>query len=537
MGKATVLLTQTGIASLTQAQYNTLASWGIGAIVVGSNSGGGASWPSGFGGSAAFNGGGGGTTQTNLKAAAVLAHNAGIQVYLGIYLQNNFWGTQVTTNPAPCLGSWDPSYIDAHGNGYGTTTTTGSWAKMCFDYGAAVAVMNLDGMFWDTEGGGIGPSSNDFVTWQWRNFTNNYGATSSQAQQNGWAQTAGALTMASINAGFQSQGGNSVISGNQVPITMYLSTVAGLPLIQNGYLDLTSAFTSTTVGVFIHGSGTVQESYHTAIGTSTFASFLAGVASATTGPVIMGDSTFYWQGIVTSGNIYSADVDGGWTRALAAQRSALAALGLGANVAISPFIWPYDATGANGGGGIWTQAQWNKALGPILSGLQGGMYMIFGFTALRSGTTLVANYANNTSTGGSGQNYTPLVGTLGTASLSGTLTVSGVASATPGGTSATAALAGTFSLVATGTVTGGGSAGVSVYLELTGVLNQLAGTSHLEAAGAANAYAGTKGLELVGALNRRAGTNGLEMDGVCNKLAGTTGLGAVGALNALAGNS
>jgi hypothetical protein len=404
---ATVLLTAPGIASLTNAQYATLASWGVGAIVVGSNSGGGASWPFGFGGSAAFNGSGGGATQTSLTAAAVLAHANGIKVYLGIYIQNYEWGTANTTNPAPCLGNWDPAFTDANGNGWGTQTTAGSWNKMAFDYGCAVAQMNLDGMFWDTEGGGIGVGTSpgsDFVTWCWCNHNNGYGSSSSLAQQNGWAQTAGANMMAAINAGFQSLGGNACISGNQVPIITYQSTVAGYPQLLNGYMDKYYTFTGATTTVT--GLGTV--SYHTAIGASTWTAFLTGVASQTTGPIVLGDSLFYGYQFVTSGGPYSADSDGGWARALTDDRNSLAALSLGSNVFISPFIWPYDNTAGNGGSGIWSQATWNQAIGPILAGCEGDTYFIFQYTPLVSGGTLVTNYADNTYNGSPNINYTPL---------------------------------------------------------------------------------------------------------------------------------
>lgn len=405
-----VMLAAGNVTQLTQAQFNTLASWGVGAVNMGSSSGGGASWPFGFGGSAAFNGSGGGATQTALTAAAVLAHNAGIKVYLGIYLQNYNWGTQVTTNPAPMLGGWDPAFTDANGNGYGSQTTAGSWYKMCFDYGAAIAVMNLDGMYWDTEGGGIGPSNNDFVTWQWRNFNNNYGQTSSQATENANAQTVGANMMAAINAGFQSKGGNSAISGNQVPIITYQSNASSIGTTQplNGYLDAWGAFTGNTIGVFIHGSGTVQVSYHSAIGTSTWSSFLAGVASATTGPIMLGDSTFYGYQVVTSGGPYSSDSDGGWARALSANTSALAALSLGPNVTIAPFVWIYDSDSANGGAGIWPQAVWNQAIGPIIAASAGTTYSIFQFSPLRSGSSLIVDYTDNTYNGSPNINYTPL---------------------------------------------------------------------------------------------------------------------------------
>lgn len=393
--------------SMTQAQFNTLASWGVGAIIVGSSSGQGGSWPYGFGGSVPFNSSSSNTYQNQLAAAAVLAHNAGIKVYLGIYIQNYEWGTANTTNPAPCLGNWDPAFTDANGNGWGTQTTAGSWNKMAFDYGCAVAQMNLDGMFWDTEGGGIGVGTSpgsDFVTWCWCNHNNGYGSSSSLAQQNGWAQTAGANMMAAINAGFQSLGGNARISGNQVPIITYQSTVAGYPQLLNGYMDKYYTFTGATTTVT--GLGTV--SYHTAIGASTWTAFLTGVASQTTGPIVLGDSLFYGYQFVTSGGPYSADSDGGWARALTDDRNSLAALSLGSNVFISPFIWPYDNTAGNGGSGIWSQATWNQAIGPILAGCEGDTYFIFQYTPLVSGGTLVTNYADNTYNGSPNINYTPL---------------------------------------------------------------------------------------------------------------------------------
>lgn len=77
---------------------------------------------------------------------------------------------------------------------------------------------------------------------------------------------------------------------------------------------------------------------------------------------------------------------------------------------------------------------------------------------------------------------------------------------------------------------------MSAYLELEGVLNQLAGTTGLGAAGAANVWAGTKNLELVAALNVKAGNlqgHLLEFEGVCTQLNGGK-LSGVGALNQLA---
>jgi hypothetical protein len=452
---------------------------------MGSSSGNISSWPFGFGGSQAFNGGSSNTFQNQLAAKVVLAHNAGIKCYLGIYLQNYNWGTVANTNPGPCLGSWDPAFTDKNGHGWGAAngSTAGSWNQMAYNYGAAIAQMNMDGMFWDTEGGGFGsgptntvsctminthtgitaasgtfsgisagatitgtdipagtvvsvvnsstsitmskaatgsttanltftgPASSDFMSWQWRYFANNYGQTSSEPTEFANAQTAGANMMEAINTGFQASGGNSVIpggAGGDVPVYIYQSSVVGLPQFQNGYLDVVNTFQGNTINIFIHGSGFVATAYHTAIGYSTWTSFITGVASETSAPVVIGDATFYPYQIVNSGGPYSSDSDGGWTRALAADASALAGLGLGGNVSITPFLWIYDSTAGNGGAGVWTQTAWNQAQNSILAGVGNNAYMIFQFTNLLSGSTLVTNYASNPNSSPAGANYTPL---------------------------------------------------------------------------------------------------------------------------------
>lgn len=62
-------------------------------------------------------------------------------------------------------------------------------------------------------------------------------------------------------------------------------------------------------------------------------------------------------------------------------------------------------------------------------------------------------------------------------------------------------------------------------------LRRLSGTQ-LDAQGAANVWAGTTGLDLLGALNTKAGNargSWIELVGVLNQLAGTTGYGPDGA--------
>lgn len=524
----TVFLLAGGMTSLNNAQWAVLASWGVTAVVFSSE------WPNGFGGSTPFDGTSGNTVQNQWAATAVLAHNHGIKVYLGIYLQNFFWGQVSNTNPGPMLGAWDPSFTDKNGKGYGASdgSTPNSWYQMCLNYGAAVAQMGLDGMFWDTEGGGMngapaqtrtstaatantitistanasavaaaangstihvtgpgitapvtatvntgtgvctltagsggaigtlsasgsyvftfGPS---FMIWQWRFTNNGYGASSSQAQEFAWAQTVGANMMACINAGFAASGG---VGG--CPIYLYQSTVAGLPQFQNGYLDVFNTFNGNTAGIFISGSGTVATPYHTAIGYSTWTSFMVGVASQTTAPVVCGDSTFYAYQEVTSGGPYSADADGGWKRALEANQIGLAGLGLPSNVASTPFIWPYDSSAGNAGAGVWNQTVWNQAKGPIFSGYGGGCYMIFQFTSLLSGSTLVTDYTNNPNSSPSGANYTPLNGQSG---VSGSAAVTAQASVSASGIVTqfgVASPAGAATITASGIVTQFGAA-------------------------------------------------------------------------------
>jgi len=73
-------------------------------------------------------------------------------------------------------------------------------------------------------------------------------------------------------------------------------------------------------------------------------------------------------------------------------------------------------------------------------------------------------------------------------------------------------------------------------------MNRKAGTLNgdvptLDAQGAANVWAGTTGLDLVHALNVKAGNalpNFLELQGVLNQLAGTSGLGVDAAAAAIA---
>ncbi len=63
-------------------------------------------------------------------------------------------------------------------------------------------------------------------------------------------------------------------------------------------------------------------------------------------------------------------------------------------------------------------------------------------------------------------------------------------------------------------------------MELTAALNAIAGTTGLEAQGAANVIAGTTDRDLVAALNIVAGnTTYIELQGVLNQLAGSSGLG------------
>jgi hypothetical protein len=76
-------------------------------------------------------------------------------------------------------------------------------------------------------------------------------------------------------------------------------------------------------------------------------------------------------------------------------------------------------------------------------------------------------------------------------------------------------------------------------VELTAVLNQLAGTKNLGIQMAANfyAYGSDHGNGILKALNDKAGQTGMGLNEVCNHIAGTTGLEAKRALNIHAGNT
>ena len=101
--------------------------------------------------------------------------------------------------------------------------------------------------------------------------------------------------------------------------------------------------------------------------------FMRGLVSACD-TVIFLDSTFYKPPDVLNGP-YGDDADGGWTRSLVATTTGFAALNLGTNAFISPFIW------LDGDGGPYntpTPAATFKAFQPaVMAAAQEGVYGIF----------------------------------------------------------------------------------------------------------------------------------------------------------------
>ena len=89
------------------------------------------------------------------------------------------------------LGSWDPSFTDENGR------TWADWNATMADVGDAIKWMGFDGIYFDNED----VRNNVEITWLWRYYGNNYGETSSLAQEARWAQAAGAKMMDAFNNG------------------------------------------------------------------------------------------------------------------------------------------------------------------------------------------------------------------------------------------------------------------------------------------------------------------------------------------------
>jgi hypothetical protein len=420
--------------SLTQADFNTLASWGVGGLVLYVD-GNGQNYNFDVNTTYKFSGSPGSTQPASgqpyykewvFKTLAGYAHgatNAGvpapIKVYATILAFNNHQSASNTGFYGPLLGNMNPSYTDPSGYSWA------NWYQMCADLGDAIQWMGFDGVYFDNEdarfSGGTGES-----TWCAGYWANSFGASTTVAQERTWAQAAGAAIMGAIN------GGRSGTNGNNYPLVTYNSNSAGrLGNFPGGVFTQYYNHYSNTVTIDYQGSKTLATD--TAMETySSYLWFLKGMASATTAPVLFGDPAFYNSAWVTTSGLpwySSTSAAQCWTNAIAANVTAWANLCNGTTISgftlpsncyISPMIWPLDQSTVGGNGPTWSQTTWNSAYPAINAGAQAGMYMIYQAAYINYGGALAANYASNTyespaspatsgtATSGGGANYTPL---------------------------------------------------------------------------------------------------------------------------------
>lgn len=422
-----VTSSSSAFTSLTQADFTTLASWGItGLVLYTDGNGQNFSFDATAGGSK-FSGSPGSTMPASgqpyykqwvFRTLAGYAHNAGIKVYAPILAFNAHQSASNTGYYGPQLGSFNPSYTDPNGSSWT------DWYQMMADLGDALVWMGFDGVYLDNEdarfSGGTGES-----TWCAGYWANSFGASTTVAQERAWAQAAGAAVMGAIN------GGRSGANGNNYPLISYNSNSGGrLGNFPGGIFTQYYNHFGTTVS-FHYQSNTSAAPDTAMINYSSYLWFLKGLATATTATVLFGDPAFYNSTWMTATGLPwhgSSDAQS-WTNAIATNVAAFAALANGttipgftlpSNVFISPMIWPLDQTTVAGNGATWSQATWNSAKPAIWAGAQAGMYMIYQNAWVNYGTGLSMNYASNTyisppspattgtATSGGGANYTPL---------------------------------------------------------------------------------------------------------------------------------
>jgi hypothetical protein len=339
---------------------------------------------------------------------------------------NTYQSSSNTGFYGPLLGSFNPSYTDPNGHGWT------DWYQMCADLGDAMEWMGFDGAYFDNEDAQVDSGSGE-TTWCAGYWANSFGASTTVAQERAWAQAAGVSIMGAIN------GGRSGTNGNNYTIINYCSNSGGrLGNFPGGVFTQYYNHYGTTVTIDYQGSKTLAPDT-AAIDYSSYLWFMAGMASATTAPVVFGDSAFYnYQWVTTSGLPWYSSVSAAqcWTNAIAADVAGFAnvcngttipGFTLPANCYVTPMIWPLDQSTVSGNGQTWTQSVWNSAYPAIWAGAQAGMYLVWQYTGLTYGTGMGnVNYADNTyispaepatsgtATDGGGANYTPLGNAPGT---------------------------------------------------------------------------------------------------------------------------
>ncbi len=250
------------------------------------------------------------------------AAEAGLDVYLSFALVN-YWNAKT-----PMIDWFDAP--DQHGSHWADFTDSVQTAA------SRARALGCKGLALDTE---LYPSNGGSATWAW-----DYpGNTRKHAPTMVMAQARGVEFGQAIQTGFPG-----------ATIVIYLSEHSMLPRL---YLDelLTSINLPNLTARLV------------------VLPFMRGLVSACD-TVIFLDSTFYKPPDVLNGP-YGDDADGGWTRSLVATTTGFAALNLGTNAFISPFIW------LDGDGGPYntpTPAATFKAFQPaVMAAAQEGVYGIF----------------------------------------------------------------------------------------------------------------------------------------------------------------
>ncbi len=259
------------------------------------------------------------------SSAAPGAAAAGLDVYLSFYLQN-YWNAKT-----PMIDWFDaPDQSGYH------------WADFIDAVQAAAAqarTLGCKGVAIDTE---MYPSSGGVATWAW-----NYpGNAQKHAPTMVMAQNRGVSVGQAIQSGCPG-----------ATIIVYLSGHSMLPRL---YLDKLQAFNN--------------QSNHTA--RLAVLPFMRGLVSASK-TVIFLDSTFYKPPNVLGGP-YGGDADGGWARSLAATTEGFAALNLGTNAFISPFIWLDGDVNSEGPFATPTSPAAFDAFQPaVIAAAQEGVYGVY----------------------------------------------------------------------------------------------------------------------------------------------------------------
>lgn len=360
------------IIAMTSSQFQTLAEQGVTDLVA--IIGGGQWGPTGylytFGGTIQF------SPNPNItdnpfqmalgmagepNSVSTRAENAGINLYLGCYLQNYHAGS----DSAPGAGDWNN---DDSWNTFNEQVTL---------LAEAIAWSGCAGIAFDTEGDGR-------VNWQ---FTDPSIPSIAQARGEGISLALGT----GFDPGYPGTTDDPGIPDTACPILIYQTMISGAAQVPNSYYGQWQPWYNET-----QHTDTWQSP-----GSSAFSPFLRGLASpgdTTNPPDIYSASAIYYDDInVTAYGPYGtqgSNEPNPWPIAVAFDLSAQAAFP--PNVHLCPFVWPTD----NNQSHQWTQKRWNTAWATLHTL---DMYFIYQYSPLLTGVALTIDFSNY-----NGVDYTPL---------------------------------------------------------------------------------------------------------------------------------